>query len=193
MNNCVMLGFSGIIANVNEKRTLERISQATGLGMGLLKEILLNPALMKENRKHLAVCMSIIAEEIQLAEPISGIKEAMEVMMRRNYSIVISSNGPWKAVKKWLEKNGLDKHVYLVYGLEDGSKDKHLEGLARIEEVYDWLFIGDSLKDFIQVKDWTGIRKVAVNANPEETYPKGVRVFCEPLSAQIAERITIGG
>jgi phosphoglycolate phosphatase-like HAD superfamily hydrolase len=192
MSNCAILDFSKTIAAVDERSVFERIYQTTGLGIELLKEMLVNPALMKENQEHLDACKSIIADEIERAEPIPGVKEAMEAMILRGYSIVISSNGLQEAIKKWLEKNDLDKYVYLVYGLEDGNKNRHLESLVRIEEPYDWLFIGNSPKDFLQIAGWC-FRKVAVNANPEESYPKDVRVFYEPLSAKLVERIAIGG
>ncbi|MDD5696910.1 MAG: hypothetical protein PHO90_02985 [Candidatus Pacebacteria bacterium] len=188
-----VIDFSGTLAVVDEKRTFQRCAQATGLGAEALMELTIRPDPTKFDQATMAVCESIIADEIRQAVPIDGIEKAIVALKQRHYTVVISSNGLGWAIKQWLRDNRLNRYVSLVYGREDGSKDKHFEYLAKIEDIDDWLYIADSPKDFSPLVQWTSVKKVAVNAREGETYPKDVRVFYEPLSAELVERIAIGG
>jgi phosphoglycolate phosphatase-like HAD superfamily hydrolase len=189
-----ILDFSGTLAVVDEKRTLQRCAQATGLGAEALMELMVRPDPTKFDQATMAICESIIADEIRQAVPIAGIEKAIVALKQRDYTVFISSNGLGWAIKQWLrDNNKLNRYVCLVYGREDGSKDKHFEYMARIDDVDEWLYIADSPKDFSPLVQWTGVKKVAVNARKGEAYPKNVRVFYEPLSAELVERITIGG
>lgn len=175
--------FSGVIAAINREMVLQRILQANGLK---------NVEQLEDNPELIISSADIIVEEIMRAKPFTGIEEALKIMVDRHYGIVISSCFvPEEAIKAWLRKYDLNKYVYLVYGLNDGTRNEHLESLARIEEPYDWLFIGNEPDDFVHIHEW-GIRKVAVNAT-SNIYPKRIKVFYEPLSGELAEKITIGG
>jgi len=188
-----VIDFSGTLAVVDEKRTFQRCAQATGLGAEALMELTVRPDPKKFDQATMATCESIIADEIRQAVPIAGITEAIVALKQRHYTVVISSNGLGWAIKQWLRDNKLNRYVSLVYGREDGSKDKHFEHLARIDDVDEWLYVADSPKDFSPLVGWTRVNKVAVNARKGEAYPRDVRVFYEPLSAEIVERIAIGG
>lgn len=188
-----VIDFSGTLAVVDEKRTFQRCAQATGLGAEALMELTIRPDPTKFDQATMAACDSIIADEIRQAVPIAGIKKAIVVLKQHHYTVVISSNGLGWAIKQWLRDNGLNRYVSLVYGREDGSKDKHFEHLARTEDVDEWLYIADSPKDFSPLVQWTGVKKVAVNVRKGESYPKEVVLFYEPLSAEIIQSIAIGG
>jgi len=171
-----VLAFSGVIAAINEKRILQKILQTNGL----------------KNIEGISF-FDVFTEEILKAKPIAGIEKALELMVDRYYGNVISSCFVQEeTINAWLRKNDLDKYIYLVYGVNNGSRFEHFENLARIEEGYDWLFVGNEPDDFVQIYEW-GIRKVAVNVTNSSIYPKRISVFYEPLSADLAKEITIGG
>ena len=188
-----ILDFSGTMAVVDEKRALQRCSRATGLEMEALMELTFRPDPTKFDQATMAACENIIIDEIRQARPIIGVKKAIRALKQRNYTIVISSNGSAEAIDRWLLENRLSQYLYLVFGREDGSKDKHFEQLARIEEIDHWLYVADSPKDFLPLEKWTGVTQVAVSARPGDIYPGRVKVFDGPFSAEIVHLVAIGG
>ena len=105
----------------------------------------------KENEEKREKCYkAIAAKRIEIydkVKPFPGTIEAVKKLAKR-YHLVVSSGLEHIILDSWLEKNGLGKDLFkIVYGLEDGKKDIHVQLVRKKFPGAKVFYAGDSIAE----------------------------------------------